>query len=78
MSLLLWVGTISGAAIGLAHALYLWRVSMQEANSRSTAIYRGVWAIGLWTLFGTYVLVLWIVGVIAYGLAGFLRARREA
>ncbi len=78
MSLLLWVGTISGAAIGLAHAIYLWRVSMQEANSRSTAIYRGVWAIGLWTLFGTYVLVLWIVGVIAYGLAGFLRARREA
>ncbi len=78
MSLLLWVGTILGAAVGLAHAIYLWRVAMQEANSRSTAIYRGVWAIGLWTLFGTYVLVLWIVGVISYGLAGFLRARREA
>ena len=78
MSLLLWVGTILGAAVGLAHAIYLWRVSMQEANSRNTAIYRGVWAIGLWTLFGTYVLVLWIVGVIAYGLTGFLRARREA
>ena len=78
MSLLLWVGTILGAAVGLAHAIYLWRVAMQEANNRSTAIYRGVWAIGLWTLFGIYVLVLWIVGVIAYGLAGFLRARREA
>ncbi len=78
MSLLLWVGTILGAAVGLAHAIYLWRVSMQEANGRGTAIYRGVWAIGLWTIFGIYVLVLWIVGVIAYGLAGFLRARREA
>jgi hypothetical protein len=67
-----------GTAVGLAHAVYLWRVSMQEADSRGTAIYRGAWAIGLWTLFGTYVLVLWIVGVIAYGLVGFLPARREA
>ena len=67
-----------GAAIGLVHASYLWRVSLQEAEARSTAIYRGAWAIGLWTVFGTYVLVLWIVGVIAYGLAGYLPARREA
>jgi hypothetical protein len=66
-----------GAAVGLVHAFYLWRVSLQEAESRSTAIYRGAWAIGLWTLFGTYVLVLWIVGVIAYGMVGLLPARRE-
>ena len=78
MSLLLWVGTVFGAAIGLTHALYLWRVSLQESDSRSTAVYRGAWAIGLWTIFGTYVLVLWIVGVIAYGLAGILPFRREA
>lgn len=78
MSLLLWVGTILGAAVGLAHAVYLWRVSLQEAESRGTAIYRGAWAVGLWTLFGTYVLALWIVGVIAYGVVGFLPARREA
>ena len=77
MSLLLWVGTLFGAAIGLAHAIYLWRVSLQEADSRGTAFYRGVWAIGLWTIFGTYVLVLWILGVIAYGLAGLLPSRRE-
>jgi hypothetical protein len=67
-----------GAAVGLAHAVYLWRVSLQEAESRGTAIYRGAWAVGLWTLFGTYVLALWIVGVIAYGVVGFLPARREA
>jgi hypothetical protein len=78
MSLLLWGGTLFGAAIGLAHAVYLWRVSLQEADSRSTAVYRGAWAIGLWTIFGTYVLVLWIVGVIAYGVAGLLPSRREA
>lgn len=77
MSLLLWVGTLFGAAIGLAHAVYLWRVSLQEADSRGTAFYRGVWAIGLWTIFGTYVSVLWILGVIAYGLAGLLPSRRE-
>ena len=78
MSLLLWVGTILGAGVGVAHAVYLWRASLQESESRSMAIYRGAWAIGLWTLFGTYVLVLWIVGVIAYGMVGFLPARREA
>lgn len=78
MSSLLWVGTVFGAAIGLAHAVYLWRVSLQETDSRSIALYRGVWAIGLWTIFGTYVLVLWIIGVIAYGLTGLLPFRRGA
>lgn len=78
MSLLLWVGTLFGGMIGLAHASYLWRVSLREADSRITALYRGAWAIGLWTIFGTYVLVLWILGVIAYGVAGLLPSRREA
>ena len=64
--------------IGLAHAVYLWRVSLRESDSRITALYRGAWAIGLWTIFGTYVLVLWILGVIAYGVGGLLPTRREA
>lgn len=67
-----------GAAVGLAHAIYLWRVSVQGAEGRSAAIYRGVWAVGLWTLFGTYVLVLWVVGVVAFGLASMLPDRRKA
>ena len=78
MSVLLWIGSILGAAAGLAHSIYLWRQSTPETEGRGAAFYRGVWAIGLWTLFGTYVLVLWIVGVIAYGLAGFLPERRKA
>lgn len=78
MNELLWIGSVLGAAIGLTHAVYLWRASAYEGEGRGGAIYRGVWAFGLWTLFGTYVLVLWVVGLVAYGLAGYLPARRKA
>jgi hypothetical protein len=75
MSELLWIGSILGAVVGVAHAVYLWRA---ESQGQGAAIYRGLWAIGLWTLFGTYVLVLWVVGVIVYGLSGFWPDRRKA
>lgn len=78
MSELVWIGSILGAAVGLAHAIYLWGVSATGPEGRSAAIYRGIWAIGLWTLFGTYVLVLWVVGLIVYGIAGFWPDRRNA
>ena len=78
MSELLWIGSVLGAVVGVVHAVYLWRVSATEPQDRGAATYRGLWAVGLWTLFGTYVLVLWVVGVIAYGLAGFWPDRRKA
>jgi len=78
MSILLWTGTILGAAIGLAHAVYLWRTTRQGTGGAGVALYRGVWALALWTLFGTYVLVLWIIGVIGVALTGRLTGRRGA
>jgi hypothetical protein len=70
MDVLVWIGTVLGAAIGLAHAAYLWRVTTQLGAGQGLALYRGAWAITLWTLFGSYVLVLWIIGAIAYGVSG--------
>ena len=78
MSDLLWIGSVLGALVGVAHAIYLLGVSAHEPRGRGAGIYRAIWAIGLWSLFGTYVLVLWVVGVIAYGLAGFWPNRRKA
>lgn len=78
MSVLLWIGSLLGAVVGLAHAVYLWRVTAKDFGGRGMAVYRGLWAVALWTLFGTYVLVLWIVGVVAYGLMGSLPKRRRA
>ncbi|NNL86580.1 MAG: hypothetical protein HKP27_13055 [Myxococcales bacterium] len=70
MDVLVWIGTVVGGAIGLAHAAYLWRVTTKGGAGRGLAFYRGVWAIALWTLFGSYVLMLWIIGAIAYGVSG--------
>ena len=76
MSFLLWIGTILGAIVGLAHALYLWRVSRHELDGHGAAVYRGVWAVMLWVVFGTYVLVLWIIGAIAQGLTAIRPPRK--
>jgi hypothetical protein len=55
------LGAILGAAIGLAHAGYLWR-SATRAFSRSIAVPGR-------SLFGSYVLLLWLIGVAASGLS---------
>lgn len=69
MDAYLWVGTLVGALLGLAHAAYLWTHREGRNRAGARALYRGVWAVALWTLFGTYVLSLWILGAIGYGLA---------
>jgi hypothetical protein len=67
MDIVLWLGSALGAVIGLLHAGYIYRGRLQRsANDRIMAVYRGLWAFALWVLFGSYLLVLWVVGVIAY------------
>ena len=67
MSSFLWIGTDLGAFFGLLHGAYLYR--QIAVRSRATALYYGIWAFTLWTLFGAYVLVFWILGFIAYSIA---------
>ena len=65
--MVLWTGTVLGALIGVVHAFHIYRSQSQiaGADSRAMALYRGFWAIVLWTLFGGYLLVMWVIGAIA-------------
>ena len=60
---------------GLAHAFGIlrarWRRGAQAADPgvrsvHASAPYVAVWTVGLWMLFGTYVLTLWAVAVLVY------------
>lgn len=69
MGTLLVTGTVLGAAVGLVHAVHLWRSAKREGDASALTLYRGVWAIALWTLFGSYLLVLWLIGAVAFVLS---------
>jgi hypothetical protein len=79
MTLFLWIGTALGATVGLLHSVYLYR----EINARterpasaginSRGFYYAVWTVGLWSLFGSYILGLWLIGSIAKALVRFRR-----
>ena len=67
MTAVLWAGTLVGVVFGLFHALYVYRLVMAEgpadaAPSHARAGYYALWTLGLWLFFGTYMLVLWLIG----------------
>ena len=60
-----------GALFGLAHAVYVYGIvasggSTGPATQHSTAIYAAGWTLALWLLFGSYLLVFWILGAVLY------------
>lgn len=71
MTTVLLVGTVVGALFGVMHALYVYRLIITEAPAetppcRARALYYALWTLGLWLLFGSYVLMLWLIGVVLY------------
>ena len=68
----LWIGSALGALLGLLHGTYLFQQVAPRARARripggpAQGLYYGLWAFTLWTLFGSYVLALWLLGVLAY------------
>ena len=63
MDVFLLIGTALGAAIGLVHAAHIFRTRRAEGHAGIVgALWFSLWALGLWTLFGAYVLFFWIVG----------------
>ncbi len=70
---LLWTGTVLGVFLGLIHAVYVFRTVTSQAPRESVSLARGLyyagWTVGLWILFGSYLLGLWIVAVICHGAA---------
>jgi hypothetical protein len=67
MSSFLWIGTGLGAFFGILHGAYLYRQQI-AVRGRAAGLYYGIWAFALWTLFGAYVLVFWILGFIVYSI----------
>ena len=76
---ILWIGTILGVLAGLTHAIDIHRMqtARQEPGGTAMALYRGLWAVVLWTLFGGYLLVLWIIGLVLRPLLGVILRRRR-
>lgn len=80
----LWVGSTLGVLVGLVHGVYLFQRIAPRAHARgglggkAQGIYYGLWALCLWTAFGSYVLALWIVGAFAYPIVHLFRGRKRA
>jgi len=77
MNSVFWAGTLVGAVVGLLHAGYVYRVVSVQGGAavHARAGYYALWTLSLWLLFGTYVLVLWIISVLAYTIARPFRWR---
>ena len=71
MTTMLWAGTAVGAIFGTLHAIYVYRL----VDGHVRAGYHALWTLALWLLFGTYMLVLWVISVVAYSIARPFRWR---
>jgi hypothetical protein len=80
----LWLGSALGAILGMLHGIYLyrqqaaWALASGTTGGRAIGLYYGLWAFALWTLFGAYVLALWVLGSIAYLVTRLVLGRRTA
>lgn len=71
MSTLLTIGTLVGLVLGTVHAFGVYARRVREtkmrpagnAEARLRGLYAALWTVALWTAFGTYVLVLWLISV---------------
>jgi hypothetical protein len=72
MSTLMIVGSTVGAILGIVHAWGVYVQRIRDAKLRGVApgvggrleaAYRALWTATLWTVFGTYVLVLWLISL---------------
>ena len=65
------MGSIVGLVLGLIHSIYVYRVAAHNvpagtAPDQARGLYFAVWTLALWLLFGSYVLILWLTGVLFY------------
>lgn len=80
MNEFLWAGAVLGAFFGLIHSVQVYRQRvMDEGASPGRAIWFALWAVGLWIIFGAYLLAFWIIGAVGLAfsrLRGSVEARR--
>lgn len=72
MSTLLIIGTVTGAALGLVHGCGVYAERLRRVSAvgqspgpglRLAALYPAAWTAFLWTAFGSYVLILWLLSL---------------
>ncbi len=86
MATIVWMGSLLGLVIGSLHAVHLYRRRVADAGESATGgatahlegVYYGLWALALWATFGTYVLVLWVIGAVAYSIFRMVPRRGSA
>ena len=85
MSTVLIVGSIFGAVIGLFHAYGVYarrvgdfpeRARQHPVRVRAWASYAALWTWVLWIIFGSYVLVLWLVSVPIWAVCQVVKSPR--
>lgn len=69
MDTLLIVGTVLGAVCGALHAHAIHGARRRDGADSGMALYYAGWTFALWTLFGGYLLILWLAGAAGMGLA---------
>ena len=81
MELFLWIGSILGALVGLAHGIQIYRSRAHRVltgaggGGKLSGAYCGLWAFALWTMFGAYVLAFWVLGSVAYSISRLMPQR---
>jgi len=76
MASFLLISSACGAALGLLHARNLYRqIAVRGQTKILTGVnlrglYYGIWTVALWTIFGSYVVVLWLIGAFATAIVG--------
>lgn len=91
MNTIVWIGSLLGLVIGSLHAVHLYRRRVADARESAAGgatadlatahlegAYYGLWALALWVIFGTYVLVLWVIGAVAYSIFRLFPRHRPA
>ncbi len=74
------IGSGLGVVAGLAHAVGIERARSAAGLSDSGAwrLWRGLWVLALWSLFGGYLLLLWLVGLVLRPVLALAGRRRVA
>ena len=91
MNTIVWIGSLLGLVIGSLHAVHLYRRRVADAResaasgatadlatARLEGAYYGLWALALWVIFGTYILVLWVIGAVAHSIFRLFPRHRPA
>jgi hypothetical protein len=69
--MVMWAGSAVGVLIGLAHAAYVYRIvaigtPADMGPNHARGVCYAIWTVLLWALFGSYIVVLWLVGIVLY------------